>query len=83
MLNLKKTFYFYFVLFTKASIIPFHLFLEEAHRYVQKDNDVFLLGYNIFDRIAKEGRKYGVILDIISQRPVEISDTVIAQCSNF
>lgn len=63
--------------------IPFHIFLEEAHRYVQKDNDVFLLGYNIFDRIAKEGRKYGVILGIISQRPVEISDTVIAQCSNF
>ena len=63
--------------------VPFHLFLEEAHRYIQKDNDVFLLGYNIFDRIAKEGRKYGTILDIISQRPVEISDTVIAQCSNF
>lgn len=62
---------------------PFHLFLEEAHRYIQKDNDTFLLGYNIFDRIAKEGRKYGVILDIISQRPVEISDTVIAQCNNF
>ena len=73
--------------FSKASTqrakIPFHLFLEEAHRYIQKDNDTFLLGYNIFDRIAKEGRKYGVILDIISQRPVEISDTVIAQCNNF
>ena len=73
--------------FSKASkqraSIPFHLFLEEAHRYIQKDNDTFLLGYNIFDRIAKEGRKYGVILDIISQRPVEISDTVIAQCNNF
>ena len=63
--------------------VPFHLFLEEAHRYIQNDNDVFLLGYNIFDRIAKEGRKYGVILDIISQRPVEISDTVISQVSNF
>ena len=63
--------------------MPFHLFLEEAHRYIQKDNDTFLIGYNIFDRIAKEGRKYGVILDIISQRPVEISDTVIAQVSNF
>lgn len=62
---------------------PYHLFLEEAHRYIQKDIDTFLLGYNIFDRIAKEGRKYGVLLDIISQRPVEISDTVIAQCSNF
>ena len=63
--------------------IPFHLFLEEAHRYIQQDRDVFLIGYNIFDRIAKEGRKYGVILDIISQRPVEISETVVSQCSNF
>ena len=63
--------------------VPFHLFLEEAHRYIQHDNDVFLLGYNIFDRIAKEGIKYGTILDIISQRPVEISETVVSQCSNF
>ena len=68
---------------TNRATMPFHLFLEEAHRYIQKDNDTFLIGYNIFDRIAKEGRKYGVILDIISQRPVEISDTVIAQCNNF
>lgn len=67
----------------QRSTVPYHLFLEEAHRYIQKDSDVFLLGYNIFDRIAKEGRKYGVILDIISQRPMEISDTVISQCSNF
>ena len=63
--------------------MPMHLILEEAHRYIQKDNDTFLLGYNIFDRIAKEGRKYGAILGVISQRPVEISDTVIAQISNF
>ncbi len=63
--------------------VPFHLFLEEAHRYIQKDNDTFLIGYNIFDRIAKEGRKYGLLLDLISQRPVELSDTVISQISNF
>ena len=63
--------------------IPFHIFLEESHRYVQTDNDKFLLGYNIFERIAKEGRKYGLIFNLISQRPVEISDTVISQCSNF
>lgn len=62
---------------------PFNLFLEEAHRYIQEDTDSFVLGYNIFDRIAKEGRKYGVILNLISQRPVEISDTVISQCANF
>lgn len=63
--------------------IPFHLMLEEAHRYIQKDTDTFLIGYNIFERIAKEGRKYGTLLGIISQRPVELSDTVISQCSNF
>ena len=64
--------------------IPFHLFIEEAHRYVTKDDtDHFLLGYNIFERIAKEGRKYGVMLALISQRPVELSDTVIGQTSNF
>ena len=63
--------------------IPFHLIIEEAHRYVVADNDKFLLGYNIFERIAKEGRKYGVIIDLISQRPVDISETVVAQMSNF
>lgn len=63
--------------------IPFHIFLEESHRYVQNDNDKFLLGYNIFERVAKEGRKYGLIFNLISQRPVEISDTVISQVSNF
>ena len=68
---------------TQRASIPFHLFLEEAHRYIQKDTDTFLIGYNIFERIAKEGRKYGTLLGIISQRPVELSDTVISQVSNF
>ena len=63
--------------------MPIHLMLEEAHRYVQKDNDINIFGYNIFDRIAKEGRKFGVILDLITQRPTELSETVISQCTNF
>jgi len=63
--------------------IPFHIIVEEAHRYIQNDRDKYLIGYNIFDRVAKEGRKYGLILGLISQRPVELSDTVISQCSNF
>ena len=67
---------------TRASI-PFHIFLEEAHRYVQDDKDKYLIGYNIFERVAKEGRKYGLILNLISQRPVELSETAISQCSNF
>ena len=63
--------------------VPFHIFLEEAHRYVQNDTDNYLLGYNIFERVAKEGRKYGLMLNLISQRPIEISETVISQCTNF
>ncbi len=63
--------------------LPFHIILEEAHRYVQNDNDKFLLGYNIFERITKEGRKYGVILGLISQRPSELSETALSQCVNF
>lgn len=67
----------------QKGVVPFHILVEEAHRYVKNDNDHFLIGYNIFERVAKEGRKYGVILGVISQRPVELSDTVISQCSNF
>ena len=63
--------------------VPFHILLEESHRYVQSDSDNFLLGYNIFERIAKEGRKFGLILNLVSQRPVELSETVISQISNF
>lgn len=67
----------------KQATLPFHIILEEAHRYVQKDNDVDLLGYNIFDRITKEGRKYGVILGLITQRPSDLSETALSQCNNF
>lgn len=67
----------------QRATLPFHIILEEAHRYVQNDNDVNLLGYNIFDRITKEGRKYGVLLGLISQRPSELSETSLSQCNNF
>lgn len=63
--------------------MPFHIIIEEAHRYVQRDRDINILGYNIFERITKEGRKYGVFLGLITQRPSELSDTAISQCSNF
>ena len=78
----KMLFDFITLLPNRASM-PFHIILEEAHRYVQNDIDTKILGYNIFDRIAKEGRKYGILLGIISQRPSEISETTISQCSNF
>lgn len=62
---------------------PFNLIIEEAHRYVNDDVDNSVLGYNIFERIAKEGRKYGLLLGLISQRPSEISETTLSQCNNF
>ncbi len=62
---------------------PMHIVLEEAHRYVQNDGDVDLLGYNIFERISKEGRKYGILLGLISQRPSELSETSLSQSNNF
>ena len=62
---------------------PIHIILEEAHRYIQKDMDIELLGYNIFDRICKEGRKYGVILGMITQRPSELTTTVLSQCTDY
>ncbi len=81
-LYMKLFFNFSTSLSVRASF-PIHVILEEAHRYVQNDNDINVIGYNIFDRITKEGRKYGLILCFITQRPSELSSTCLSQCSNF
>ena len=67
----------------KRGSLSFNIILEEAHRYVQNDNDINIIGYNIFDRITKEGRKYGTLLTFITQRPSELSTTSLSQCANF
>jgi len=61
---------------------PIHLVLDEAHRYIKKDSK-YLLRENIFEQIAREGRKFALYLLISSQRPSELSETVLSQCSNF
>ncbi|RDU69306.1 DUF87 domain-containing protein [Helicobacter cholecystus] len=61
---------------------PVHLVLDEAHRYIKKDQK-YLLKDNVFERIAREGRKYSLYLLISSQRPSELSETVLSQCANF
>ena len=77
------------MLFNKLSTLKprgseaYHVVIEEAHRYVRHDRDIELLGYNIFERISKEGRKYGMFLGLITQRPSELSDTCVSHCSNF
>ena len=63
---------------------PVHLILEEAHRYILNNPSRQTLEANrIFERISKEGRKYGLFLIVASQRPSELSKTVLSQCSNF
>ena len=63
---------------------PVHLLLEEAHRYVASTPSRYAIdAAKVFERIAKEGRKYGMFLIVASQRPSELSKTVLSQCSNF
>jgi hypothetical protein len=63
---------------------PVNLILEEAHRYISHNPmGTFLKANKIFDSIAKEGRKFGLLLLVSSQRPSELSKTVLSQCSNF
>lgn len=64
--------------------IPLLLVYEEAHKYVpNSDMAKYRASRDSIERIAKEGRKYGVSLLLASQRPSEISDTIFAQCSNY
>ncbi len=64
--------------------LPVNLVLEEAHRYISQEfRRNFLSANKIFERVAKEGRKYGLFFTVSSQRPSELSKTVLSQCSNF
>lgn len=69
----------------KDSRHPIALFCDEAHLYIpaNSSSSVDDMGNQIFERIAKEGRKYGVGLVVISQRPSEVNRTVLSQCNNF
>lgn len=63
---------------------PILLMCEEAHAYIPRASDSQFAGSRkSMERIAKEGRKYGVGLAIVSQRPHEVSETVLAQCGTF
>lgn len=66
---------------------PWVLVLEEAHNYARPQRSDEERGQTLsrlaFERIAKEGRKFGLSLMIASQRPSEISQTIISQCANF
>ncbi|WP_291076084.1 ATP-binding protein [Empedobacter sp. UBA6322] len=67
-----------------SSEIPYLLVLEEAHNYIpQSQGAKYHSVKKSIERIAKEGRKYGLSLMIVSQRPSEISETIFSQCNNF
>jgi hypothetical protein len=70
----------------KAERHPIALICDEAHLYIPNRNEagsVADAALHYFERIAKEGRKYGVGLVVISQRPSEVNRTVLSQCNNF
>lgn len=71
----------------KRSRYPWVLVLEEAHNYARPAGKVEGRGQGLsrraFERVAKEGRKFGLSLIVASQRPSEISPTIISQCANF
>lgn len=64
--------------------IPFMLVCEEAHNYIPKSGGAeYSASKHSLERIAKEGRKYGLNLMVVSQRPSEVSETIFSQCNNF
>lgn len=64
--------------------IPFLIVCEEAHNYIPKTGGAeYKASKKSIERIAKEGRKYGLSLMVVSQRPSEVSDTIFSQCNNF
>jgi uncharacterized protein len=64
--------------------VPVMIVCEEAHNYIpQKDDAAYRASRKSLERVAKEGRKYGLSLMVVSQRPSEVSDTIFAQCNNF
>lgn len=67
-----------------AKAIPVLLVCEEAHRYVPRDENLgFAPTRRSISRIAKEGRKYGVSLCLVTQRPSELSATILSQCNTL
>jgi hypothetical protein len=63
--------------------LPILLVFEEAHNYLSISTEGSKAARRTVERIAKEGRKYGVSCMIVSQRPSEISETILSQCNNF
>lgn len=65
--------------------MPIVMVLEEAQNYIPEINkkDRTSISRKVFERIAREGRKYGLSLVISSQRPSELSKTVLSQCNSF
>ncbi len=71
-----------FFLRRQKSIPPFLLVLEEAHQFIpEKVSKESAIARSILETIAREGRKFGSSLCLISQRPIQLSTTVLSQCN--
>ena len=67
----------------KNSSYPIAVFADEAHIYLNDSDSDARSSRESAERIAKEGRKYGISLTVISQRPREVSATILSQCNSF
>ncbi|WP_421808070.1 ATP-binding protein [Flagellimonas sp.] len=74
---------------TNKSLLPTNIVMEEAHNFIKRYNDssdeisASQLCTESFEKIAREGRKFGLSLTLSSQRPSELSPTVLSQCNTF
>jgi hypothetical protein len=84
MFLLSKLIYKKIITLRETNLLNILLVFEEAHRYIN-ENDIndYSLGNFYIERLAREGRKFGIGIIISSQRPSELSKTVLSQCNSF
>lgn len=81
---LSRTIFDFAVWAPRSRSVPLLMVCEEAHRYIPRDQSAgFQPTREAIARIAKEGRKYGVSLGLVTQRPSELSETILSQCNTL
>lgn len=81
---LSRTIFDFAVWAPRARSVPLLMVCEEAHRYIPREQSAgFQPTREAIARIAKEGRKYGVSLGLVTQRPSELSETILSQCNTL
>ena len=67
----------------RGETYPISIFCDEAHSYLNDKDPMFTSSRKAAEKLAKEGRKYGISLTVVTQRPREVSATILSQCNSF